>query len=222
MSALLKLLPCWGLLERMGHQRTWAHFELLEGLTVVATVPAVEAGVMDGWERAALDEERLVLQLGGPAFYGFHVLTEQQVRQARLDSRPVRYSQTQIQTQRRQLPGPTSPPSFPPAGWVWQEEERVWTSPQLGAEVQIRFDVEVDGESADQPDTPWLRIVSPQLGSAELAARLAEPLICALDLILNRWSDEGIARPDVEGVWRAAVDEGEDVDDPDSEDAPPF
>lgn len=91
------LFPCWGKFERMGHDATYGHFEALDGLIVVATIPGLNA--RDD-EHPETEDEIRILQIGGPAYYGFTVLDEATVM-AQIEARrpwnpPLR----------RALPGP--------------------------------------------------------------------------------------------------------------------
>ncbi len=77
------LLPAWGKLERMGHVVDYGYFESMGQGTARCMSPAVAAS----GGKLALPAKVALPPLGGPAFYGFTVLTEAEVRRARARAR---------------------------------------------------------------------------------------------------------------------------------------
>lgn len=88
---LTPMFPTWGKFERMGHDVTYGYFEVFDGLILHVTIPGLNA--LDE-ERPETSEERRLVQLGGPAFYGFQPMEEDavmaQIRARRPWSIPTR------------------------------------------------------------------------------------------------------------------------------------
>lgn len=79
-----QILPCWAAHSRMGHDTRYGYAEPYAGTSILLTVPAIEGDD----QHSPLDEEVHVLPMEGPAFYGFEVLTEEQVRARLASKRP--------------------------------------------------------------------------------------------------------------------------------------
>lgn len=103
---LAGLLPAWAHVERMGHNRVSGHVQLLDGLTCLVTIPAAPAGEDDLWHLDELPEERQLVVLGGPSFYGMRFADEAEIMAARLAQRPRRRKEVAPQLL---LPAPAAP-----------------------------------------------------------------------------------------------------------------
>jgi hypothetical protein len=98
---VLSCFPCWGVFSRAGNRQTWGHFTVVSGRLLQCIIP----GASEDAEHRALDERVELLELGGPCFYGFEIVSRERV-QAHVEARRVK------RVQPVDVEGDATPPSI--------------------------------------------------------------------------------------------------------------